>query len=77
MSITFHCPNGHLLKVKDKYGGQTGLCPHCQARVLVPKAPEPLSDDAIADLLGSRLLTTGRCIKSRLRAIWRAVRVQA
>ncbi|HEY1602294.1 MAG TPA: hypothetical protein VGG64_22020 [Pirellulales bacterium] len=52
MSVTFHCPNGHLLKVKDKYAGQTGLCPKCQARVLVPKLPEPLSDDAIADLLG-------------------------
>jgi hypothetical protein len=52
MSITFHCPNGHLLKVKDKYAGQTGLCPKCQARVLVPKLPEPMSDDAIADFIG-------------------------
>ncbi len=52
MSIQFKCPNGHLLKVKDKYAGQTGLCPKCQARVLVPKAPEPLSEDAIADLIG-------------------------
>ncbi len=52
MSISFRCPNGHLLKVKDKYAGQTGLCPHCQARVLVPQPPPPLTDDAIADLIG-------------------------
>jgi hypothetical protein len=52
MSIQFKCPNGHLLKVKDKYAGQTGLCPHCQARVLVPVPPPPMTDDAIADFIG-------------------------
>lgn len=52
MSIEFACPNGHKLKVKDKYAGQTGVCPHCQARVLVPKPPSNLSDDAICDFLG-------------------------
>ncbi|MBI2825575.1 MAG: hypothetical protein HYX69_12905 [Planctomycetia bacterium] len=54
MSISFRCPNGHLLKVKDKYAGQTGLCPHCQARVLVPRLPEneKMSEEAIADFIG-------------------------
>ena len=53
MSIEFQCPNGHLLKVKDKYAGQTGLCPKCQVRVLVPvPAAAPMSDDAIADFIG-------------------------
>ena len=64
MSISFRCPNGHQLKVKDKYAGQTGICPHCQVRVLVPQAqvaPKPqaaaapqgaMSDDAIADFIG-------------------------
>ena len=52
MSIEVHCPNGHVLKVKDKYAGQSGLCPHCQARVLVPRPVEAMSEQAICDLLG-------------------------
>lgn len=53
MSIEVTCPNGHTLKVKDKYAGQTGLCPRCQARILVPEpATAGLSEDAIVDLLG-------------------------
>jgi hypothetical protein len=52
MSIRFNCPNGHELNVKDKYAGMTGLCPTCQARVLVPIPAVKLTDDAIIDLLG-------------------------
>jgi len=52
MSIEVRCPNGHLLKVKDKYAGQTGLCPKCQARGLVPKPVEAMSEQAICDFLG-------------------------
>lgn len=53
MSIRFKCPNGHEMNVKDKYAGLTGLCPRCQARVLVPSLEAArLSDDAILELLG-------------------------
>lgn len=53
MSIRLKCPNGHEMNVKDKYAGMTGLCPRCQARVLVPSLdPAKLSDDAILELLG-------------------------
>lgn len=48
MPIAVTCPNGHQLKIKEKYAGQTGLCPHCQARVLVPT----LNEDAVLDFLG-------------------------
>lgn len=53
MVIDVTCPNGHQLKIKEKYAGQTGLCPKCQSRVFVPE-PEPakMSEDAIVDLLG-------------------------
>lgn len=47
MSIRFTCPNGHELNVKDKYAGKPGICPQCQARVLVPTPAEKLTDDAI------------------------------
>ena len=66
MSIQFKCPNGHLLKVKDKYAGQTGLCPKCQARVLVPQAPPPLTDDAIADFIGPPPLDEDRPVHQEL-----------
>jgi len=53
MSIEVTCPNGHTLKVKDKYAGQTGLCPRCQARILVPEpAKAGMTEEAIVDLLG-------------------------
>ena len=49
MSIRVTCPNGHVLHVKEKYAGQTGLCPKCKERVLVPQV---VSDEAIVDMLG-------------------------
>jgi ribosomal protein L40E len=49
MSIEVTCPNGHVLRVKDKYAGKSGLCPHCQSEVYVPLTT---SDDEILDILG-------------------------
>ena len=51
MPIQVQCPNGHELKVKDRYAGQTGLCPRCKARVRVP-SPGDVTDDEILDILG-------------------------
>ena len=36
------CPNGHTFKVKDKYAGKKGLCPHCEGQVIVV-VPDALS----------------------------------
>jgi ribosomal protein L40E len=36
MSITVTCPNGHELKIKSKYAGRAGICPHCKARIKIP-----------------------------------------
>lgn len=35
MGIQVQCPNGHSFKVKDKYAGKKGLCPHCEGQVIV------------------------------------------
>lgn len=35
MGIQVECPHGHIFKVKDKYAGKKGLCPHCEGQVLV------------------------------------------
>ena len=48
MAIEVTCPNGHLLRVKNKYAGQAGLCPVCQARVQVPEN----ADDKVVEWLG-------------------------
>ena len=50
MSIRVECPNGHVFKVKDKYSGKKGLCPHCDGDVVVV-VPELISDDEIVDQL--------------------------
>jgi hypothetical protein len=42
MGIRVECPNGHDFKVKDKYAGKKGLCPHCEGQVLV-QVPDALS----------------------------------
>lgn len=36
------CPHGHVFKVKDKYAGKRGLCPHCPGQTVV-KVPDGLS----------------------------------
>lgn len=35
MSIRVQCPDGHVFRVKDKYAGKKGLCPHCAGEVVV------------------------------------------
>lgn len=35
MGIQVKCPHGHVFKVKDKYAGKRGLCPHCTEQVVV------------------------------------------
>jgi rRNA maturation protein Nop10 len=35
MGIQVKCPHGHTFKVKDKYAGKKGLCPHCEGQVIV------------------------------------------
>jgi len=42
MGIRVECPNGHVFKVKDKYAGKKGLCPHCEGQVVV-LVPDVLS----------------------------------
>jgi hypothetical protein len=35
MGIQVTCPQGHTFKVKDKYAGKRGLCPHCTEQTIV------------------------------------------
>lgn len=63
MSIELTCPQGHKLKVKDRYAGKMGLCPHCGSRVRVPGVSEQeilrllACDDLIEDdHLGSKVV---------------------
>ena len=42
MGILVQCPNGHVFKVKDKYAGKKGLCPHCEGQVIV-QVPDLMS----------------------------------
>ena len=37
MGIRFYCPNGHKLNVKSFLAGQRGICPHCGAKVQIPR----------------------------------------
>lgn len=49
MGIRVECPNGHVFKVKDKYAGKKGLCPHCEGQVVV------LVPDALTTGVGEML----------------------
>ena len=42
MGIQVECPHGHVFKVKDKYAGKKGLCPHCEGQVIV-QVPDALT----------------------------------
>ena len=47
MSIEVRCPGGHALRVKDKYAGKTGRCPHCGGLVRVPQSNEDLEREVL------------------------------
>ncbi|HEY3395505.1 MAG TPA: hypothetical protein VGK58_22580 [Lacipirellulaceae bacterium] len=49
MGIRVECPHGHVFKVKDKYAGKKGLCPHCEGQVIV-HVPDALTGD-MSDVL--------------------------
>ncbi|MCO6045686.1 hypothetical protein NG895_17450 [Aeoliella sp. ICT_H6.2] len=46
MGIQVRCPHGHVFKVKDKYAGKRGLCPHCTEQVIV-EVPSADNSDAM------------------------------
>lgn len=48
MGIRVECPNGHNFKVKDKYAGKKGLCPHCTGQVVV-QVPDALTTKEMSD----------------------------
>ena len=50
MGIQVECPNGHTFKVKDKYAGKKGLCPHCEGQVIV-QVPDALTANPASDVL--------------------------
>jgi hypothetical protein len=50
MGIRVECPNGHVFKVKDKYAGKKGLCPHCEGQVIVI-VPDALTAHEASDVL--------------------------
>jgi uncharacterized paraquat-inducible protein A len=52
MAIRVTCENGHDLKVKEKYAGREGICPHCKAKVKVPER-QAISDTSIMAILGA------------------------
>lgn len=45
MGVTFHCPNGHLVRAKESLAGKLGVCPDCGAKVRIP---QPGASDEIA-----------------------------
>jgi hypothetical protein len=50
MGIQVECANGHTFKVKDKYAGKKGLCPHCEGQVIV-QVPDALTANPASDVL--------------------------
>jgi hypothetical protein len=50
MGIQVECPHGHIFKVKDKYAGKKGLCPHCEGQVIV-QVPDALTANQATETL--------------------------
>ncbi|MBS0201366.1 MAG: hypothetical protein JSS49_00595 [Planctomycetes bacterium] len=40
-SFVVYCPQGHRIRVRDKFRGKTGKCPRCAAVFIVPQKPSP------------------------------------
>ncbi len=59
MGIFVKCPNGHHFKVKDKYSGKKGLCPHCEGQVVV-QVPDLLNSQAASDVYRKVIIEENR-----------------
>jgi len=47
--VEMNCPHcGHLLRIDDRYRGQTGQCRNCKGTITVP--PDPVSEDSFAPM---------------------------
>ena len=57
MGIQVKCPHGHIFKVKDKYAGKKGLCPHCTGQVEV-RVPDLFSATQAAEKVVERTPAT-------------------
>ncbi len=51
MSIRVVCPQGHDLKIKEKYAGMMGVCPICGTPIKVPDHTGLFDEDSIMDVL--------------------------
>ncbi len=75
MGIRVECPNGHVFKVKDKYAGKKGVCPHCKGHVVVhvPATVDSFSHDVLDGVntmegASSSSLLGGSAVKHSTRA---------
>lgn len=53
MPLRCVCPNGHVLKVKDKLAGSRGTCPTCQAEFEIPVLAAPMGPPAASQAASS------------------------
>jgi len=40
-TLIVYCPQGHRVRVREKFRGKTGKCPKCEAAFVVPLKPKP------------------------------------
>jgi hypothetical protein len=67
MGIQVECPNGHFFKVKDKYAGKKGLCPHCEGQVIV-QVPDALTPNTASDVLKKEQLARRQAMQQKATA---------
>ncbi|MGE3408910.1 MAG: zinc ribbon domain-containing protein [Pirellulales bacterium] len=55
MWIRLDCPNGHPVKVAEKFAGRMGRCPTCGEKVRIPQLSESqdISDDDVLNMIGN------------------------
>ena len=51
MSIKVTCPNGHELKIKNKYAGRKGRCPMCKARIKIPVPEQEIAGGLVRGII--------------------------
>ena len=81
MGIVAFCPNGHRIKVKDKFAGKKGICPTCKAKFRIPDtAPQPAPERSAANPAGlptARVVSLDPTVASSLPAAYALERAEA
>ena len=71
-TFVVYCPQGHRIRVREKFRGKTGKCPKCAATFMVPLKPKPNAKKKTDSEMNTVTASVARSAASGRYATWLA-----